>query len=287
MNAKNNLIRITVWNPLGGGSGEHCPTTARKIKAFQQENNPHIAFYLEAPHGGMDPLPNPDISKSWRQSFWCGKEIGNPKGILAVEYDSCGNEIKVTDVKPAEGKTALGLEVTCNGDVFRIIGVWTSPKKGKSSRPPRCDCRKKDGDPTQALYFDVLADILQHYRDIDFLNPGVPCIVAGDTNVNLSADARHQEEICAGTCQANIDGLKELCKKFGLSFPLPLSKTLSGAALNTLHDKGRGWYRCDLMMVSDPSLQVSARLGKPTYEDDCGKIKSDHDPIIFEISVTV
>ena len=276
---KDGKIKIAVWNIYGPTHGTRSPASAEKIKSFQEKVNPDIAFYLEAPDKNTAPIPAEKINNDWDNAFWSPSEEGNPRGILAVKYKSESNEnlsieeikLKEDDPKNKKGRTALGIKISLGSNkILRILGVWTSPDSSSKS---------------QSAYFNTLSDILDKYKThSDFFDDqagyDVLRIVVGDTNVNLSACAQNekqnnQTDNCK-TFREKIEALAgrseyglQLCDKPGLQE-------------NTLL-KGDLYYRCDLLMSSDNGKILSPSLGNFGYSDG---FKSDHRPIIFEVSVS-
>ncbi len=250
-------IKIGVWNIYGPTQGEHSPASKRKIEAFQNEENPDIAFYLEAPKGSS-------VNPKWEEKYpWVCAD--NPRGILVVHQD--GITQKITQVKEAEGMTAIGINLQHKeGDKeknLRVIAVWTHPAEKSKS---------------QQTYLDSLKNILQYYKKNRFIEPQIPCVVVGDTNVNLAAGAAgmndDSEKTVTSRCKENLRQINSFKDEFGLML------YHDGISQNTLI-KNSLWYRCDLMLISENLKIESAHLGKNYYSDNC---KSDHRPIIFEIS---
>ena len=126
---------------------------------------------------------------------------------------------------------------------------------------------------------------MESYRT--FLNSNSPCIVVGDTNVNLAAGSPdksviEKEHITRG-CQKNRSDIEAFLK----DSPFDLTLWENGLKENTLF-KNDKWYRCDLMLVSK-GTSPHAYLGEREYRDKDKKEKiwtSDHRPIIFEVSLT-
>lgn len=290
---KDGKIRIAVWNIYGPTHGTKSPASAEKIRSFQEEVKPDIAFYLEAPDKNTEPIPDPEkgINKNWDTAIWCPSEGGNPRGILAVKYkknDAESNEmlsieeIDVTegDKEDKKGRTALGIKIrfddkkikSDDNEILRILAVWTTPDTSSKS---------------QSAYFNTLSDILDKYkppRSEFFDDKDVLRVVAGDTNVNLSARAQsekqnNQTDNCK-TFHEKITALAGQCKSGPRKSGLQLCDK-TGLQENTLH-KGDLYYRCDLLMSSDDEKILSPSLGKFGYADD---FKSDHRPIIFEVPV--
>ena len=54
---KDEKIKIAVWNIYGPTHGTKSPASAEKIKSFQEEVKPDVAFYLEAPDKDIPPDP--------------------------------------------------------------------------------------------------------------------------------------------------------------------------------------------------------------------------------------
>lgn len=282
-----NTIKIAVWNIYGPPPGKQFEKTAHKIKAFQDEVHPDIAFYLEAPEGKIESLPGID-PRCWKKTFWVGTgQQGNPRGILAVQYN---NAPEIKDSVQVEGAVGLGLELAYGTERIQVIGVWT-----------------------QLPYFESLKNILHECRKAGFLKPDIPCIVVGDTNLNLSARAEAEDELKEedSECMDNRKKILSLagnpddpsCVPDGEHFGLALfpdadeqKKTLfPGLMQNTWRSKDAEslWFRCDLMLVSSRVKIVSAELGRLTclYKDEERKgyeevVGSDHRPIIFEVSLT-
>ena len=278
---KERTIKIAVWNISGPPKGLHSWGAVSKINAFQWKIDtlPDIAFYLETPEGRCECLPGID-SDQWEKTFWVGTgQKDNPRGILAVRYETTKN-LKITRVKKVEGGICIGLELVYGTQLFQVIGVWAIPPEGKRS----------------GYYFESLKKILRECKSAGFLKPDIPCIVVGDTNLNLSARAVSEYILQEGTneCTKNrkdlyscglgiktddpSDGKEEVNFRLAL-FPDEVEQNnpqFSGLMQNTLRKNGK-WDRCDLMFISDGVKIAKAYLGERGY--------SDHRPIIFEISV--
>ena len=309
---KDGKIKIAVWNIYGPPPGKQFEKTAHKIKAFQDEVHPDIAFYLEAPERKIESLPGRNLNamragkskperkieslpgvdpRCWKKTFWVGTgQQGNPRGILVVCYDK---DIRIEEERPKNpmGGTALGIRVYSDEtELLRILGVWTTPSQKSNS---------------QTVYLETLEQIMSDYDKMKFFSssPRDPvCIVVGDTNVNLLAAAKSETEIKeTRRCLINRTELLENDRGFAKkhSFSLYDDPPLNQ---NTLKKNGK-WYRCDLLFVSDKDKIVSAELGNLTYtykaelgnltytyKDEERKgyeevVGSDHRPIIFEVSV--
>lgn len=281
---KDGKIKIAVWNIYGPTHGTRSPASAEKIKSFQEEVKPDVAFYLEATDKDTPPIPEEKVNKNWDRAFWICSEKGNPRGILAVKYRKCGDEsneklsieeIKLEGNNPEnkKGRTALGMKIKFGDtEILRILGIWTTPNTSSKS---------------QSAYFDTLSDILDKYKTYSefFDDKDVLRVVVGDTNVNLSARAKEEkQENPTDNCKTfreKITTLAGQCKSGKSNSGLQL---YDGVELreNTLL-KGDLYYRCDLLMSSNNKKILSAFLGKFGYIDD---FKSDHRPIIFEVSVS-
>lgn len=284
-----------------------------------------IALYIESREGTKTRLPKIDDSK-WKKSIripnsekqkstddhkdktkssvWISARKNDedkeyPKGILLVSYnqeleielccDENGdalppneNEAQALDQYPGR-RTAVGFKVffqdKTDQELLRVLCIWTTPEPnpatGKISN-------------SQDTYFAVLKNILMHYKENHFFDTDVPCVVLGDTNVNLSSGSDSQEiEKITAKCSDNARKVKELVNDCNLSYPLDLSsEPPSEKPLNTLKHSGL-WYRCDHIMVSlDPENQRTFHPKfKSAYLGNFEEEKSDHCPIIFEISV--
>ena len=278
-------IRIAVWNIQGPPPGKQFKETARKINAFQQEVSPHIAFYLEAPNGEASALPK-IRNQNWEKTLYEPAEPNdpdkpqNPRGILVVQYRKKNSKIKIEPFpintpKNDIPRTAVGISVFWDKNEFlRVLGVWTTPEKSGQK-----DFRER------------LSAIVADYRTNGFFSPenNIPCIVVGDTNVNLSAGSSEQNILKPESCADNLDSIKTICGN-------DLEIWNQGIESNTWRKEStkRGtkekiirWYRCDLMLISKGKAPVSARLGEREYRDEEGRMcGSDHRPIIFEVSLT-
>ena len=281
---KDGKIKIAVWNIYGPTHGTKSPASAEKIKTFQEEVKPDIAFYLEAPDKNTEPIPEKEINQNWENAIWRPAEDGNPRGILAVNYTKCDDEsnekLSIEEIElegnvpeDKKGRTALGIKIKLGDtEIFRILGVWTTPNTSSKS---------------QSAYFNTLSDILDKYKTCSkfFDNKDVLRVVVGDTNVNLSARAKDEkQENTTDNCKTfreKITTLAEQCKSGKSNSGLQLYDSVE-LRENTLL-KGELYYRCDLLMSSNNKKILSASLGKFGYVDD---FKSDHRPIIFEVSLT-
>lgn len=297
-------IKIAVWNIYGPTYvKDSSPKTAQKIECLEREVDPDIAFYLEAPDGTTKPLPDKFGCRKL-PFYWVGAdaENKNPRGILVVDYTNThksltsedAKTLKVTVIKEVAHGTGIGIQLAweCGKELkpfLRIIGVWTTPPRGKNR---------------QNNYFESLTKILQECKDV-FLNAEIPCIVVGDTNLNLSSGAPSEAELNEepAECKENREKrFKSLNDDFGLRlFPdaflqekpdfdqfrqNTLQKTVTITHPDQTKQKQILWYRCDFMLVSEGVKIESANLGKWKYEENGKEIcKSDHRPIIFEVSV--
>ena len=180
-------IKIAAWNICGSSTGVHSWGAVQKINAFQwkiKERNkkanqagtlPDIAFYLEAPEGKCEALPGID-SERWKKTYWVGTGVKeNPRGILAVQYET-KNAPTITRVENSDkGRTGIGVELSYGEKRIRVIGVWTTPPHSGGKFLSQED------------YFEELEKILESFKAADFLVQDIPCIVVGDFNLNLSA----------------------------------------------------------------------------------------------------
>ena len=319
-------IRIAVWNLRGATTGEKSEFIADKINGFQRkyigENKKDridIVLYLESLEGTEKRLPGIDVS-SWEEgikipfenetksSVWVPgrkSQRNYPKGILLVNYNKeleihlfCDEDGTITWQGPfaaevANCRTAIGFSVRLkcepNKELLRVLGIWATPEP---------DAATGKVSTTQESYFTVLSNILHYYKANRFFASTVPCIVLGDTNVNLSSGADSQSCIKTENCKIRLYDqekqdtagcIRKLADECGLSEPLDLScdPNYSSPPLNTLEHCGL-WFRCDLMMISKSAIENAAngeKKLKSAFLGDFDTTKSDHCPIIFEVSV--
>ena len=274
-------IKIAVWNICGPARGENYPDSARKINRLQDNINPDIALYLEAPEKNWLGVK----SGTWKgKPFWAGTGMeGNPKGILAVCYNE---NLRIVEEKLSHstGKTAIGLTVFFGEtEILHLLGVWTTPFQDNK---------------TQEIYLDTLKHILADCHESGFLKAdAVPCIVAGDTNVNLDSE----------------NGQKQNTKEKCIARREPLAKFLNGYGLTLLNhpdifthrqyekdketkkiiEESQSFFQCDLLMVSNTMLKDSEppniepiSLGHSVehISKEFEKWGSDHLPLFFSYS---
>ena len=321
-----NGIRIAVWNLRGPTSGEKSRFTAHKINDFQikylrkKKKDPiDIALFLESREGTEERLPGIDVScwekgikipskNEYKSSVWVPgrrNQRNYPKGILLVNYSKeleinlfCDEDGTITEhdlfpIEAANCRTAIGFSVRLKCDpsqeVLRVLCIWSLPEP---------DAVTGKVSTLQETYFTVLSNILHYYKANHFFASKVPCIVLGDTNVNLSSGADSQSCIKTENCKIKLHDqekqdtascIKKLADECDLSEPLNLSSDphYSSPPLNTLEHCG-SWCRCDLMMISKSAIENAANGKKKlrsAYLGDFDREKSDHCPIFFEVSV--
>ena len=300
-------IRVAVWNLRGPSYlKKSSKKTAAKIDYFAQAVQPDLAFYLEAPVGTVEPLPRiigsrycwvgPDPEHGNLQGSlighakeqpdaWAMEYSGNPKGILAVRHTN-SPEVSVEDVQYTDprgaGKTAMKVDLLLGGRPLRIIAVWMTPAN-TSQQKDFIDCLK-----------EALAKFMKPEEN-------VPCIIAGDTNVNLDSqnaapNGENSPEDCLTRREQFVLGP---LSQYGLTLLNP-----PGVFTHRKYEQEKktgkiihqSFFQCDLLMASHElvnasgaeaiTLRVLSMGGRPEgLGEEFERWGSDHLPLIFEISV--
>ena len=257
-----NKITLAAWNvlgPRGNASGGIMtapdPVTERKILTLLEEEDPDFAFLQEVPPlkfmPGLDPGHFSGDFRSRGEDYCRGIMLYRKDPALRVEIVPGSSAFPV-----AAGYIVRS--ATTGEELFRLLGIWNASRV--------------TGQPG---YFDNFVHILEHFRT--FCHAGRNLIIAGDTNLILNADAYRENPAGQSECAAMRKQLGEKLEELGLPPVYPVADNA-----DTLQFVGNGlWYRCDLLMVSEP-LRDGLKTGlgrRDLYIGECG---SDHLPLFAE-----